>query len=367
MTINYYFIHSLVYTALLLCCTEVIAEINSKQICFNFYVVSKQTNSSSELEVFAKQKQIALTQLSRAQTVFDENIKRNCPQLKFEKGNVNKISWKEALDLSLPLDFDRELEPHQYYLIRTEQALKELREISSAIKQKQNMKYYLFLEYSPVRKIVYAENALQKLRKQESKQDSETLGKDIKKEIEVIKQKLNSYGEYAEQLIAKDRERVAKYESTDAASAASWEKGIMILWNDIEAQNTSIELKNLLKKYRSPENQCLDVYIIPDAKTPSRDISEVNGNGRWTQRGGAAISSRLFPRTTANKGHAILLTYNTRPTENRLAHELGHLLIHKKNAHKDKKEKDLMFADSKGGSYLNEDECDEININIKSF
>ncbi|MGB1801289.1 MAG: ImmA/IrrE family metallo-endopeptidase, partial [Gammaproteobacteria bacterium] len=173
--------------------------------------------------------------------------------------------------------------------------------------------------------------------------------------------------EDSDKLLVKDRERVKQYEAIDDTSATSWKKGEMILWNDLEAQNTSIEIKNLLNRYRTPENQCLDVYVVPAAKTPSRSIKEAKDYGRLTHRGGAALSSRLFPRTTANKGHAIILTYNSGSSEYRLAHELGHLLIHKNNAHEGKVEKDLMHANSRGGSYLSEAECREIAINLRNF
>jgi hypothetical protein len=349
-------------------CFPMAALSGESEICFNFYVVSKKSINESEVAVYEKQKKLVLNQLSRTQLVFDENKKRNCPQFKFTEGIVKKIQWEKALLLSQPLDFDKSNSLSNYYLMKTNQAADALDELTKVIKQQANIKYYLFLEYSPVRKIVYAENTLHKLLASSSSSENKKLELRIKEGIKIIKQKLNDFenGD-SSTLIAKDRERVKQYEDVDQASALTWQKGEMTLWNDIEAQNTSIELKNLFKRYRSPENECLDVYVIPSAKSPSQDVKEVEENGKWTKRGGAALSSRLFPRTTNGKGNGIILTYNSRLTENRLAHELGHLLLDNNNAHRDKEEKDLMHADSKGGSYLSETECNRINENLNAF
>ena len=142
---------------------------------------------------------------------------------------------------------------------------------------------------------------------------------------------------------------------------------MLTFWNDIEAQDTSIELKNLLHRYRTPTNQCLDVYLVPFGKSPSKTNIELQENGEWTIRGGAALSEKYFPRTTDGRGHAIILTQDIRRTENRLAHELGHLLINKPDAHFGKEAKDLMYENSKGGHYLDGEECNEIRKNITSF
>ncbi len=78
-------------------------------------------------------------------------------------------------------------------------------------------------------------------------------------------------------------------------------------------------------------------------------------------------TSKNFPRTTAGRGPAIILTYNSRLNENRLAHEFGHLLLIKGDAHENKKEKDLMHENSRGGYYLNEMECNDISENIMTL
>lgn len=343
------------------------SEINNKQLCFNSYIITKSTDKHSEHEVYEKQKKILFNQFSRTQLAFEKNKEQNCPIVVVKKGITKRVDWQSALLLSQPLDFNESGSLEDYYLLKTRESLKSLQKITEIIKKHENLKYYAFLEYQPIRKIVYAELSLDKLKLFKAYTENKNLGKMIQNEIHLIMQKMEEFETNSNELLIKDRERIKQYDAIDKASATSWKTGEMILWNDLEAQNTSIEIKNLLNRYRAPENQCLDIYVIPAAKTPSMSIKEAEGNGRLTERGGAALSSRLFPRTTANKGHAIILTYNSNPSEYRLAHELGHLLIHKNNAHKDKVEKDLMHENSRGGYYLSKAECHEISINLKNF
>lgn len=343
------------------------SESKNKQLCFNAYIITKSSSKQSEQEVYEKQKKILFNQIAQTQLVFEKNKQQNCPTVEVKKGVTKRIDWQSALLLSQPLDFNSADNLQNYYLRKTQESLKSLQKIVEVIKKQKNLKYYSFLEYQPIRKVVYAELALDKLKSFINHAKNKSLGKMIQNESQVIMQKMEEFEEASNQLLIKDRERVRQYDAIDNASATSWKTGEMVLWNDLEAQNTSIEMKNLLNRYRTSENQCLDVYIIPSAKTPSRSIKEAKDYGRLTHRGGAALSSTLFPRTTANKGHAIILTYNSRPSEYRLAHELGHLLIHKKNAHEGKVEKDLMYENSRGGYYLSKAECYEISINLKNF
>ncbi len=343
------------------------SEVKNKQLCFNSYIITKSTGKHSEQEVYEKQKKILFNQFARTQLAFEKNKEQNCPTLEVKEGIIKRVNWQNALLLSQPLDFGEANNLENYYLIKTQESLKSLQEITEIIEKQKNLKYYSFLEYQPIRKVVYAELALDKLKLFESYTGNKNLEKMIQNETHLIMQKMEEFEADSKKLLMKDRERIKQYDAIDKASAASWERGEMVLWNDLEAQNTSIEMKNLLNRYRTPENQCLDAYVIPAAKTPSRSVKEAEGNGRLTDRGGAALSSTLFPRTTANKGHAIILTYNANPFEYRLAHELGHLLIHKNNAHKGKVEKDLMHENSRGGYYLSEVECHEISINLKNF
>lgn len=347
--------------------TFAFSESRNKQLCFNSYIITKSSSRQSEQEVYEKQKKILFNQIAQTQLAFEKNKEQNCPIVEVKKGVTKRIDWQSALLLSQPLDFNGADNLQNYYLYKTQESLRSLQKIVEVIKKEKNLKYYSFLEYQPIRKVVYAELALDKLMSFTSHAENKSLEKVIQNESQIIMQKMEKFEADSNQLLIKDRERVKQYDAIDNASATSWKTGEMVLWNDLEAQNTSIEVKNLLKRYRTPENECLDIYVIPAAKTPSRSIKETNDYGRLTHRGGAALSSALFPRTTAKKGHAIILTYNSRPFEYRLAHELGHLLIHKKNAHKGKVEKDLMHANSRGGSYLNEAECREISINLKSF
>ena len=347
--------------------TVALSKTESKQLCFNFYIITKSTDKYSELDVYEKQKKIIFNQLAQTQLVLEKNKERNCPQVDFKKGITKRIDWQSALLLSQSLGFDGTDSLENYYSIKVQETLKSLKKITEVIRKQKNLKYYAFLEYQPIRKIVYAEQAIEKLNSLNVDIKHNGFEALLKSETQTIMQKMEEFETNSMELLIKDRERVEQYDTIDNASADSWKTGEMIIWNDLEAQNTSIEMKNLLNRYRTPENQCLDVYVIPSAKTPSRSIKEAEGNGRLTDRGGAALSSALFPRTTANKGHAIILTYNTRPSETKLAHELGHLLLDKKNAHKGKKEKDLMFGHSRGGSYLSEAECHEISLNLKDF
>jgi len=186
--------------------------------------------------------------------------------------------------------------------------------------------------------------------------------------MKIVAEKLNSYAIEKDDVIL-NRARIifSKYKKIDQASADSWREGNLIFWNDASAQDTSVELKNLLRLYHTEENQCLDVYIVPEGKSPSKTKDNKQKNGDWTIRGGAALSEKYFPRTTAGRGHAIILTQDERKSESRLAHELGHLLIDKPDAHFGKEAKDLMHKNSLGGTYLDEEECKYIKENITSF
>ncbi len=354
--------------------TKTISAAVEKDICLNFYIITKETSRSTEEHNYKLQKKLVLIQMSQAQTVFKKNQERSCPIINFSKGIIKHIFWNEALKLSRPVDQELGEDVPTYLYRKLNEATNELQLIISKLNEKPNIKYRYFMDLRPDRTVVKAEKALNNMNaylemsgNKEFKK-SASLGLEIKNTKEIIKLKLNDYAkESSIELFKKIEARINDYEQIDKASAQTWAEGQLTLWNDIEAQNTSVELKNLLKIYRTPENQCLDVYIIPSSKSPSSNIEEVQKNGKWTKRDGAAISSKKFPRTTRGKGDAILLTYHSKKTEFRLAHEIGHLLLDKVNAHLDKKEKDLMYEFSKGGHYLDETECDIMTLNATTF
>jgi hypothetical protein len=352
----------------------VLSQSKIKEVCFNFYIVTKKTSYYTESSTFAKQKKLLLNQLSRTQAVFDNNLKQQCPTFIFSNRIIRQITWKEARRLSHPIDQGNNEFSEDYLLRKLDEALDKTELIVKKINEQPEIEYRSFLELRPGRVIVKAENALQSMLahnetlKIDEYKNSKDLELNIKKAVDAIKKKIEFYAqESVAEIIDKASRRINQYEQIDQSSARSWAEGELTVWNDLEAQDTSVELKNLLHYYRTKTNQCLDVYVVPSAKTPSRNNKEVNANGKWTKRGGAAISSKNFPRTTDGRGHAILLTYNAKIIENRLAHEFGHLLLDKGDAHAGKKKKDLMHENSKGGSYLSEMECDEISENAKTF
>ena len=343
----------------------------AKEICFNINIITKNTAAESEANVYKRQKDLLLHQVKQTQLVFDKNRDRNCPELSLSKGILKQISWNEARQLSLPVDRDVTETLDEYLLKKFTKATNELKLITKKINKQEKLSYRSFKSLHPGRAIVKAENALHKLitrRKKNNSGDSENLKKTIANEVNKIKTKLDSYGKEDSSVIINNAGlRINKYEKTDQLSASTWNEGVLTFWNDLEAQHTSVELKNLLRLYRTTENQCLDIYVIPNGKTLSSHNKEANKNGRWTSRGGAAISTKNFPRTTNGRGHAILLTYNTRKSETRLAHELVHLLLDSGDPHAEKQEKDLMHEHSKGGTYLDEMECDRIRENLRNF
>ncbi|GEM_PF-1995041 len=374
--------HKLIFKSLLLVSSflvifyhnVVLSQTVKKEICFNFYIVTKETNQDSESIIYAKQKKLILNQLSQTQLVFDKNLERHCPEFQFSKGIVKQVTWDEAIRLSQPVDQGVDELFDDYLYRKLIEAKENIQKIVTKLNGQAEMEYRDFSNLHADRAIVKAESALQKLiaHRESSKNTDfkslENLQLTIESAVEKIKFQLDSYDKKDSAVILKKiRQRISGHELVDQYSALSWLEGKLIFWNDIEAQNTSIELKNLLRHYRTPENQCLDVYVIPSGKTPSRTIKEVEDNGKWTDRGGAAMSSIYFPRTTAGRGHAILLTYNAKKTEYRLAHEFGHLLLGKGNAHEGRKEKDLMHENSRGGSYLDEMECYKISENAMTF
>ncbi len=345
-----------------------------KDVCFNFYIVTKKSEYSTEINDYELQKKLALIQMSQAQKVFKNNQSRNCPIFNFSKGVIKHIVWDDAIKLSKPVDQKAEEKMSEYLYRKLNEATNELHMIINKLNEKPNIKYRYFMDLRPGKAIVKAEKALKNMNaylditKDKEFKNSAFLDMEIKNAKEIIKLKLNDYDKENNIDFLKNAEaKINDYEKIDNASAQTWANGELTLWNDIEAQNTSVELKNLLKTFRTTENKCLDVYVVPSAKSPSINVEEVEKNGRWTRRDGAAISSKNFPRTTAEKGDAILLSYHSRKTEFRLAHEFAHLLLDKVNAHLDKKETDLMHEFSRGGYYLDEIECDTMTENAATF
>ena len=349
-------------TCILAFSTSVFPEDAAKEICLNFTVITQKTGHASEKELYNEQKNLILEQLSRTQTVFNSNIERNCPKLKFNKGEIKHVDWDKALRLSKPLDQLITETDSEFKKRKTREYSDEIKSIAKKLKENPDIKYYEFLALSPGQAIVYANRMLQ----QSGNMNDIEIG--LQDAIDEVTAKLNSDGaEEDGKALARAKAMIAKYETIDRASADNWAKGILKLWNDVEAQDTSIEVKNLFAHYQSTDKECIDVFFVPKAKSPSSTKKEVDENGKWTIRGGAALSEKLFPRTTAGRGHGIILSQDARKTENRLAHEIGHLLIAKNNAHLGKEAKDLMYENSSGGTYLDEEECNMIKENIVSF
>lgn len=344
------------------------------EVCLNFYILTKTNKNSSEQRDFDAQKTLALKQMTQAQRVFEHNKERYCPIIKFSKGRIKHIDWQEASNLSRPVDKNITENMEQYLVRKLEEASVEIEIILTKINDKPNMRYLYFKDLRSGRAIYIAEAALQNINVYREKSnnkntiDTKNLEENTKISITKLRHIIDAYDkEDSVELVNAAKRIVRKHEEIDKLSAISWSEGKLILWNDIEAQNTSVELKNLLRTYRTAENQCLDVYIVPEVKSPSTTVKENKKSGKWTRRDGAAFSSKLFPRATSGKGHAIVLTYDSKPSEYRLAHEFAHLLLEKKNAHLNKKETDLMHEFSLGGAYLNEEECEIIKYNIKTF
>ena len=353
----------------------VMSEEAQNKVCFNFTIITKQVENISEVDQFKQLKSKIDEQLSRTQLIFDKNIEQNCPKIKFEQETIKHVTWNKALRLSQPFDQGFNEKNSDYQDRKIKEHFNKIESIAMKIKQTPNIKYYFLLKLSPGLAIVNAERALALIDSEQQRFEDNTRLHELEKlrvetqtSIHIVNEKLDSYGVEKKNVIVKRTESMLrKYKEIDRASASSWQEGILTLWNDVEAQDTSIELKNLLQYYHTQENNCLDVYVVPNANSPSRSRDEITNKGDWTIRGGAALSEKLFPRTTAGKGHAIILTQDARETESRLAHELGHLLIDVPDAHFGKEAKDLMHENSLGGTYLDEEECQIIKENITSF
>ncbi len=345
------------------------------EICFNFTIITKQNNDVSEVAQYKQQKSLLHEELSRTELVFDKNKEQSCPNIKFKQEIIKHVTWEKALRLSQPRDQGFNEKKSDYQNRRIEEDLNEIELIATKIKQTPDIKYYSLLELSPGPAIVNAKRALvaketehQRLGDSTSLHALEKLRVKTQASIHIINEKLDYYGvEKKYELVKRAESMHRKYKEIDNASANRWQEGVLTLWNDVAAQDTSIELKNLIQHHHTQGNNCLDVYVVPKANSPSRGTDEIKKNNDWTVRGGAALSEKLFPRTTAGKGHVIILTQDARKTENRLAHELGHLLIGKRDAHFGKEAKDLMHENSLGGSYLDEEECKKIKENITTF
>jgi hypothetical protein len=353
--------------------TTVLSQDTDNEICFNFTIVTKKTSNDTETNTYKKQKESILEQLRNTQSVFDSNLERNCPYIRFTAGTIRQVTWDEALRLSQPLDQGMDESIEKYKTRKIKESFNKVQAIVNKIKEYPDIKYDSFLELEPGKTIVNAEKCLQEISGKfamiiddAERIKLETLQSRIQNSIRLVKEKLDSYTNEDKDMVLKRANIIFnKYEKIDQASADSWRAGVLTLWNDAEAQDTSIELKHMLRYYHANENQCLNVYVVPKGKSPAKNSK--NGQIQWTVRGGAALSEKYFPRTTAGRGPAIILTQDARTLESRLAHELGHLLIDKADAHFGKESKDLMYENSLGGHYLNEDECNKISDNIASF
>lgn len=355
--------------------SDAISEVAEHKICLNFTIITKTKDNVSENSLFNLQKSLITEQLFRTQSVFDKNIQRSCPKIKFKQEIIQHISWNQALRLSQSIDQNIDESDTAYRERKLEEHVDKITSIATTIKQAPDIKYYSLLELSPGEAIVCAESVLQEINSKlndtkdsAKKNELESLRFNIQESMKIVTEKLNSYGiEESDVILNRARIIFSKYKKIDQASADSWREGNLIFWNDASAQDTSVELKNLIRLYHIEENQCLDVYIVPKGKSPSKTNNNKQKNGDWTARGGAALSEKYFPRTTAGKGNAIVLTQDVRKSDSRLAHELGHLLIDKPDAHFGKEAKDLMHMNSLGGAYLDEEECKKIKENIVSF
>lgn len=282
-----------------------------------------------------------LEQITQTQRVFDKNLERNCPEIRFTKGIIKQIPWQQALRFSQPLDqgVDETLDAYRDRKLRETTA--EIQTIAKSITKHPNITYLSFILLRPGQAIIKAERALQDISKKldvikdnREIERLENLQSTTRLAIRQVKTKLDTHTHESRDVILKRAENMlTKYEHIDQLSASGWREGMLTIWNDVEAQDTSIELKNMLRSYRTPSNQCLDVYLVPSGKSPSRNNKEIQKHGDWTHRGGAAFLTKYFPRTTGGGGHAIILAQDTKKSENCLAHELGHLLIGVGDAH----------------------------------
>ena len=108
-----------------------------KELCFNFYIISKSTKNVSELNVYEKQREIILEQLDRTKKVFEKSRAQNCTAITFSKGKIKRIDWQTAMELSQPLDFNGSISLKDYYVSRAKESLLSLKKITGNIKRSQ--------------------------------------------------------------------------------------------------------------------------------------------------------------------------------------------------------------------------------------
>ena len=129
--------------------TSVLSKTLEKEICLNFYIITKNTSQESESAIYKKQKILVLNQLSQTQHVFENNRDRHCPIIRFSPGVIKQVSWKEALRLSQPVDkgIDETLEAYQFRKLG--EASDELQLITAHLNEEQKLSYRSFLELRP--------------------------------------------------------------------------------------------------------------------------------------------------------------------------------------------------------------------------
>ena len=326
------------------------------EICFNLHIVTKQSTAKSEKTVFAEQKHALLNQIKRLEQAFIYNEKQQCPIIQAKAEHIKHIHWNEAKTYSQPLDQKVDESDKDYFKRKKQEVVSAILELEKILTLNPKINKHDFLGKRPGQLLLRAKKWIPDDSNEQHVQSA------IKKITEVL-----TFFDPGNESMKREQTIQGKYENIDQASAETWKNGVLTLWNDIEAQDVSVETKNMIRFNRTADNQCIDVYSVPKGHSPSRNNREIQNNGEWSQRGGAALSSKLFPRTTAGKGHAIIMTQNIRPNEYRLAHELGHLFIDKRNAHLGKEAKDLMFEKSLGGFYLNQEECKNIAYSLKKY
>ncbi|MEM7027562.1 MAG: hypothetical protein AAF410_05000 [Pseudomonadota bacterium] len=319
-------------------------------VCLNLTIVTKPTQTQSESKIYTDQIDTLKNQVQQVEKAFKFNESRNCPVINITIENIVQISWKEALNFSVPLDQKFNENTEEYKKRKKTELEKKILALDHKMKANDDFNEHDFLLARPGLILLEAK----KLNIQNSNSGSILIA------LENIKNKLKLIDPEDKQL-KREKSIIEKYKKIDDKSAKSWSDGILLLWNDIEVQDVSTEARNMLRFTQQPDNQCINIFSVPSSQSPSKGTKEVEINGDWSHRGGAALSKEFFPLTTAGNGHAIILTQNISPGEYRLAHELGHILIGTRNAHQNKQAKDLMYEKSEGGSFLSNEECQRIN------
>ena len=264
--------------SVLVCLVSAPVYSETTDICFNLYIVTKQSKEKSEQTIFKEQKRALLDQIERVEHVFLNNQTQQCPTIKTKADRIKHIHWQEAKKYSQALDQGMNESDDDYSLRKRQTTISELLNLEKELNTNPDLNKYDFLRKRPGQLLLKAEKWAANSSNHEQVQSA----------IDSVTNKL-SIIDLEGETMKRERAILAKYNDIDRASAETWQKGVLTLWNDIEVQDISIETKNLLRFNRTPENQCIDVYSVPKGHSPSRNNKETQNNGEWSQRGGAAL------------------------------------------------------------------------------